>query len=433
MEISIEKLRKHILGCGLIEEHAIIDCWRIRGFFKIGAYTHLCAGANLWNTIIGRYCRIDANVCVGFRLSEPKFFSNHYFNYSEEGGQNNNPSYKKLKNNRFFWDKQGFVFIGNDVRIHQNALITQGVKIGDGVIVYPYSVVTTDIPPYAIVAGNPATIIGYRFDRETIKNLLNSKWYNKDITILDKSKTLTDISYLIDKINNIKTYNDFKCSLVNSYTGKITNKYSNTLVIGPSHISIWQDKINIKERNDPNFLLFGVNGLSLYSKKCKELINWQINENNGSIVLLVPDFRIGNIKNTLQTTELDPLFISEESISKESDEKIYSKAIQILDEITSKHKDRIKLIFWCLIGREEINKRNNRYIDKNNEYKHPTWNYKNIKERYMNNILHIDGIEQEIAKYTLDNGTIHPNQQGYDILESSINSLIDSEQLEGNE
>lgn len=54
------------------------------------------------DTIIGRYCRIDANVVIGFRLSEPHIFSNHYFAYSEDGGQTKNESYKKIKTNRFF-------------------------------------------------------------------------------------------------------------------------------------------------------------------------------------------------------------------------------------------------------------------------------------------------------------------------------------------
>lgn len=57
-------------------------------------------------------------------------------------------------------------FIGNDVWIGQNAIIIGGVRIGDGAIVAAGSVVTKDVPPCAIVGGNPARIIKYRFDNE---------------------------------------------------------------------------------------------------------------------------------------------------------------------------------------------------------------------------------------------------------------------------
>lgn len=72
--------------------------------------------------------------------------------------------------------------IGNDVWIGCNSLILPGVSvIGDGAVVGAGSIVTHDIPPYAIVAGNPARIIRYRFQKEVIKELLASKWWEKSI------------------------------------------------------------------------------------------------------------------------------------------------------------------------------------------------------------------------------------------------------------
>lgn len=61
------------------------------------------------------------------------------------------------------------VIIGNDVWIGTRAIILSGVVIGDGAVIAAGAVVTKDIPPYAIVGGNPAKIIKYRFSDDEIK------------------------------------------------------------------------------------------------------------------------------------------------------------------------------------------------------------------------------------------------------------------------
>ncbi|MDX9786793.1 MAG: CatB-related O-acetyltransferase [Desulfobacterales bacterium] len=73
---------------------------------------------------------------------------------------------------------KGDVEIGNDVWIGQEAVILSGVKIGDGAVVGVRAVVTANVPPYAVVAGNPARVLKKRFDDMTIQRLLNSKWWN---------------------------------------------------------------------------------------------------------------------------------------------------------------------------------------------------------------------------------------------------------------
>ena len=74
-----------------------------------------------------------------------------------------------------------------------------GVHIGDGAIIGANSVVAKDVPPFAIVVGNPAQIKKFRFDDETIKLLLELKWWDKDV---DEVKEL--IPLLTGELTNIK-------------------------------------------------------------------------------------------------------------------------------------------------------------------------------------------------------------------------------------
>lgn len=68
--------------------------------------------------------------------------------------------------------------IGNDVWIGYNALIFGGVTIGDGAVIGANALVTKDVAPYSIVAGNPAKEIRKRFDNPTIEKLLSICWWN---------------------------------------------------------------------------------------------------------------------------------------------------------------------------------------------------------------------------------------------------------------
>lgn len=71
------------------------------------------------------------------------------------------------------------VIIENDVWIATNSLILSPVTLGNGCVVAAGSVVTKDVPPYAIVAGNPAKIVRYRFTEETIMKLLTTCWWER--------------------------------------------------------------------------------------------------------------------------------------------------------------------------------------------------------------------------------------------------------------
>ena len=82
--------------------------------------------------------------------------------------------------------RKGEILILNDVWIGHGATIMDGVTIGNGAVVAAQSVVTKDVPDYAIVAGNPARIVGYRFSEECCNKLSEIAWWNwSDQKILD--------------------------------------------------------------------------------------------------------------------------------------------------------------------------------------------------------------------------------------------------------
>ncbi|BCG91766.1 CatB-related O-acetyltransferase [Mesorhizobium sp. 131-2-1] len=78
------------------------------------------------------------------------------------------------------WAKEvrGDTVIGNDVWIGMDAVIMPGVTIGHGAIVAAKSVVTHDVPAYAIVAGNAAKVVKMRFDDKTVRRLLMASWWD---------------------------------------------------------------------------------------------------------------------------------------------------------------------------------------------------------------------------------------------------------------
>lgn len=93
-------------------------------------------------------------------------------------------------------------FIGHDVWIGRNSLIKQGVSIGTGAVIGMGSVVTKDVPPYAIFAGNPAKLIRYRFNNDIVQRLLESKWWELDEKIL--SQVASDIREPEAFLNSLK-------------------------------------------------------------------------------------------------------------------------------------------------------------------------------------------------------------------------------------
>ena len=148
---------------------------------EIGKYTKsipyiISSGGPFDFVVIGSFCSIGHGTILVTHPGHvpPKDYPDYgvttypVFNVKKHG----------FKSSYYLPEKRTFVKIGNDVTIGTNSIILPGVTIHDGAIVGAGSVVTHDVPPFAIVAGNPATIIKYRFSQDRIEKLLKIAWWN---------------------------------------------------------------------------------------------------------------------------------------------------------------------------------------------------------------------------------------------------------------
>lgn len=124
--------------------------------------------------VIGRFCAIaeGAKFIMNGANHAMSGFSTFPFNIFGHGWEDGfDPA-------TWTQELRGDTIVGNDVWIGMEALIMPGVTIGDGAIIAARSVVTRDVPPYAIVAGNPAKVVKTRFKAETVQRLLAVGWWN---------------------------------------------------------------------------------------------------------------------------------------------------------------------------------------------------------------------------------------------------------------
>ena len=178
----------------------------LRGRFSIGAFSTISPtdgiGHFLHNVEIGRYCSIAAGVWIAphehpvnwFTTSPISYDVCGSFGWAEKFIGRDMPKAMPYSNERD-------VKIGNDVWIGSCAFIKGGVVIGDGAIIAAHAVVVKDVPPYAIVGGAPAKVIRYRFDEETIKELLELQWWDYDLAEFGELDW-EDIKGCIKKIKN---------------------------------------------------------------------------------------------------------------------------------------------------------------------------------------------------------------------------------------
>ena len=162
-------------------------------FMPLGAYSY--ARSHFHHVArIGRYCSIGAGVevmgddhPVDWLSASPAF-------------------YRPKRAARWGSARQSFpefgthgpaVEIGDDVWIGDEVLLAHGVRLGTGCVVAARSVVTRDVPPYAIVGGIPARVIRKRFDDATVERLLAARWWEWGLGAWD-SVDPRDIPVVLD-------------------------------------------------------------------------------------------------------------------------------------------------------------------------------------------------------------------------------------------
>ena len=124
----------------------------------VGKYGYIGSNCSMLNVDMGNYCSIAAGVQIG--------------------GMEH--AVADLSTNTLLSDKGNDTVrtqIGHDVWIGASSIVRQGVSIGQGAVVGANSFVNKDVPPYAIVVGNPARILRYRFNDNMIKLLQASDYH----------------------------------------------------------------------------------------------------------------------------------------------------------------------------------------------------------------------------------------------------------------
>jgi len=168
-----------------IGEGCKINRAEIRGEVTIGRYT------SLWGPNIDIYTNGSSKVTIGSFCSIARNVSFQTYNHNIARissyfiGQN---FFKESWENEII--TKGDTIIGNDVWIGTHSVILGGLTIGHGAVIAANSVVTKDIPPYAIVGGVPAKVLKFRFSENIVEKLLELEWWNWSEEKLQKNKKL---------------------------------------------------------------------------------------------------------------------------------------------------------------------------------------------------------------------------------------------------
>lgn len=162
---------------------------------KIGKCSYMGTLSAAYDTKIGRFCSIARECYIGGATHPLDRVSSSVCFYLKDN------SFKCFYNDDYEWKTH--TTIGNDVWIGTRAIILGGINIADGAVIGSGSVVTKDIGPYEIWAGNPAKFIRKRFDDETIEKLLKSKWWDwPDEKLYAKGSNFIDVQKFLKNIND---------------------------------------------------------------------------------------------------------------------------------------------------------------------------------------------------------------------------------------
>ena len=193
-QVSKKYKKGSSMDCGNLERYF---CESEYGF-SVGKYsygfTQFCRNKINIDSI-GAFCSFADGISITGNNHPLTYVSTHPLIYHADLGRfvpvDREDLLDEAKNRR--------VVIGNDVWIGHGATILPSVRIGNGAVVGAGAVVTKDVPDYSIVAGNPARVLRYRFDEETINRLNESQWWNwEDDEIAQRIGEFTDVEIFLN-------------------------------------------------------------------------------------------------------------------------------------------------------------------------------------------------------------------------------------------
>ncbi len=140
---------------------------------SIDDYSYTTENCQIIYSTIGKFVNIASYVRINPSPHPMHWASQHHMLYRKEmfGFGEDDTSF-------FDWRREKKAIIGHDVWLGHNVTVMGGVTIGNGAVIGSGAIVTKDIPPYAIAVGNPAMIIRYRFDSQSIDKLEKIQWWN---------------------------------------------------------------------------------------------------------------------------------------------------------------------------------------------------------------------------------------------------------------
>lgn len=167
-------------------------------YARLGQFSFAGTGCRIERTsVIGRHCSFGWDLIMGRPFHPTMYMSTSKVFYADAGSTLSGPDFenftqiaKKSRHAaRLKWmaieqERHPLIEVGHDVWIGDRAVVMQGVKIGTGAVVAAGAVVTKDVPPYAIVGGVPAKVIGSRFAPEIVERLLATAWWEMPLPAL---------------------------------------------------------------------------------------------------------------------------------------------------------------------------------------------------------------------------------------------------------
>jgi len=157
----LERITRGWVVCSIAKTSTVLGFTVIDKKSIIGEYTYINRFCEITSATIGNYCSIGSGVRIGSGEHDLSLFSTSAIITGHAAEDLTIAD----------------CIIGHDVWIGTQAFVKRGVKVGNGAVIGANAVVTKDVPDFAIVVGNPAKIIKYRFKKEVRDDISSKEWW----------------------------------------------------------------------------------------------------------------------------------------------------------------------------------------------------------------------------------------------------------------